>query len=137
MIDVKVIVVILLIIVNSCSRNRVKVIDIYFNSSSLITKEFKLMIVSKEIVLFDTLLNRTNIVKYKKIGSFQVNPTENYEIIVNGIDSLVKIDEEYSKIFIGYQEEFLYPENTSTKVNQNKPDVTFDEKYHKLILRIE
>lgn len=121
----------------SCSGGRSKIIDVYFNSASLVTKKFDIEIISQDKVLFDTLLNRTTVDKYRKIGSIRVKSNENYKIIVNGIDSLVRNDMKHSKLFIGYQEEFLYPEGSNRGTKQVEDELTFDKKHHRLILQLE
>lgn len=133
----KYITVFLMIIIGSCSNKEEKKIDIYFNSASLVTKEFNIKIESNNEVLFDTTLNQTTVVKYRKITDIEIKKNANCKIIVNGIDSLINIDEKYSKLFIGYQEEFLLPEKTDRPRNSDEFLVTFDKKYHKLILELE
>lgn len=68
----KYITVFLMIIIGSCSNKEEKKIDIYFNSASLVTKEFNIKIESNNEVLFDTTLNQTTVVKYRKITDIEI-----------------------------------------------------------------
>lgn len=131
----KYIAVFLIIIIVSCNKKEKK-LDIYFNSASLVTKDFKIRIESNNNVLFDTTLNQTTVPTYRKIANIDINNDEIYKIKVNGIDSLINIDAKYSKLFIGYQEEFHFPERNDRPRNKDESLLTFDKKYHKLILKL-
>ena len=120
----------------ACSDNSNNIIEVYFNSASLVTENFHIEIISQDKVLFDTLLNKTTVDKYRKSGRISVKANTNYKIIVNGIDSLVMNDMKYNKLFIGYQEESLYPEGSNRETKRAENELTFDKKYHRLILQL-
>lgn len=131
------VIVFLVIIFVSCSNRKEKSIEIYFNTASLVTEVFNISIESNTDVLLHTTLNQTTVVTYRKIADINMKNGENYKIVVNGIDSLVNIDEKYNKLFIGYQEEFLFPEKTDKAPHPDESFLTFDKKYHKLILKLK
>ncbi|WP_367331296.1 hypothetical protein [Sphingobacterium multivorum] len=128
----------LLLTINvSCFRSKEIKLDIYFNSASLITKSFNIKIEKNNKVLFDTTLNQTAVSTYRKIRDIKIKNNENYRIIVNGLDSLINISDKYHKLFIGYEEEFLFPERTDSPPTQDENMLTYDKKYHKLILKLK
>lgn len=131
------IIVFFIIIFVACSNRKEKNIEIYFNTASLVTEVFNISIESNNDVLMDTTLNQTTVVTYRKIADIKMKSSENYKIVVNGIDSLINIDEKYNKLFIGYQEEFLFPERTDRAPHPDESFLTFDKKYHKLILKLK
>ena len=130
-------VVLLFIIFVSCSHRKDKKIEIYFNTASLVTEVFNIRIESNTDLLLDTTLNQTTVVTYRKIDDIEMKNNENYKIVVNGIDSLINIDKKYSKLFIGYKEEFLFPERTDRARHPDEFFLKFDKKYHKLILELK
>ncbi|WP_108160350.1 hypothetical protein [Sphingobacterium faecium] len=111
--------------------------EIYFNTASLVTEVFNISIESKTDVLLDTTLNQTTVVTYRKIADSEMKNNENYNIVVNGIDSLININKKYTKLFIGYQEECLFPERTDRARHPDEFFLTFDKKYHKLTLELK
>lgn len=133
----KYILLLLLTINVSCFRRQEMKLDIYFNSASLITKSFNIKIEKNNKVLFDTTLNQTVVSTYRKIRDIEIKNNENYRVIVNGLDSLINISDKYHKLFIGYEEEFLFPERTDSPSAKDENMLTYDKKYHKLILKLK
>lgn len=127
----------LLIIIVSCSNRKKIKLDIYFNSASLVTKDFNIKIETNRDVVFDTILDRTEVATYRKIGNIEIKNKENFRITVNGLDSIINIDDKYHKLFIGYKEEFFFPEMIDRPSAPDEERLTYDKKYHKLVLKLK
>ncbi|WP_286863346.1 MULTISPECIES: hypothetical protein [Sphingobacterium] len=127
----------LLTAIVSCSDRQKMKLDIYFNSASLITKDFNIKIETNKEVVFDTTLYRTEVATYRKIGNIEIKNKENCRVIVNGLDSIINIDNKYHKLFIGYKEEFFFRERTDRPPTSDEEKLTYDKKYHKLVLKLK
>lgn len=120
-----------ILFLSSCWGGNSDEIDIYFNSAQAIfTKRFKIKITDATDNLFEGVVDQTTVDTYKKIGRIKIKPNISYRIVVNDIDTTIRIKKEFNKIFLGYKD-YLIPTENSTSTRDS---IRIGENTHKIIL---
>ncbi|MDH5826431.1 hypothetical protein [Sphingobacterium faecium] len=121
----------------SCQSEETKELDIYFNSAqTILTKKFDIKIAETNKRLFDTVIDQSTIDTYRKVGQIIIGTDKIYKISVNGIDTTIHIKMSFNKIFIGYKDYAIQPENLQNSISGSE-DIDLNKNKHRMILSLE